>query len=227
MRVSEVMSSRVVSVAPTTPFKALIKTLLDAGVSGLPVVDGGRVVGIVTDADLIPKEAYAGRRRALAIVPEVVAGHARRFRMAHAATAADVMTHDVVVCAPDDDLRAAARRMCEHRVKRMPVVADGLLVGIVTRHDVLGAFNRPDDRVAADVESALSTDPNRPDDAHVVVSVEGGVVTLDGDVRYHWDEPVVVSIARDVPGVIDVSSKLHAREPDPRSPRTPWMYVPH
>lgn len=228
MRVREVMTHPVVTVAPGTPFKELIVTLVDTGVSGLPVVDDAtRVVGIVTEADLIPKGASPGRRRALGVVRDLVAGDpARWVRRARATTAADVMTTEVRVCAPGDDVRAVAREMAERHVKRMPVVDGGRLVGIVSRHDVLAVFDRPDDKVAAEVAHGLRSDPNRPDDAHVEAVVDDGVVTLRGDVRYPWDEAVVVSIARSVPGVLAVVSRLHAREHPPGSSRGRWILTP-
>jgi CBS domain-containing protein len=128
------------------------------------------------------------------------------------------MTRDVVVCGPDEAVRVVARRMLDRGVKRMPVVQSGELVGMVSRQDILRTFSRPDDAIAADITNALATHPNRPDDFDVRCSVQGGVATLTGDVRYAWDEPVVVSLARDVEGVIDVVSNLRSREPDPRPP---------
>jgi osmotically-inducible protein OsmY len=100
----------------------------------------------------------------------------------------------------------------------MPVVDDDRVVGIVSRHDVLKVFVRPDALIREEVERALRTDPNRPDDAHVRCEVSEGVVTLSGDVRFQWDIPVVVALARNVEGVIDVVDRLHNREPNPRQP---------
>lgn len=228
MKVREIMTSPVVTVSPGTPFKEVLVTLVEAGVSGVPVVDDeGRLVGIVTEADLIPKEACPGRRRALAALADVLSGHGNRWlRKARGTSASDVMTTDVLACGPDDDLRAVAREMGARRVKRMPVVDEGVLVGIVSRHDVLAAFDRPDEGVAADVERTLASDPNRPDDMHVEVRVHEGVVTLRGDVRYPWDEAIVVSLVRGVLGVLDVVSELHAREHEPPSTGGPWVLAP-
>lgn len=228
MKVREVMTSPVVTVSPGTPFKELLVTLVDAGISGVPVVDqDAHVVGIVTEADLMPKEARRGRRRVLQVLRDLLAGHGDRWlRQVQATRAADVMTTEVRTCGPDDDLRAVAREMAERHVKRMPVTDGGRLVGIVSRHDVLAAFDRPDTQVAADVAQVLRTDPNRPDDAHVEVAVHAGVVTLHGDVRYPWDEAIVVSIARGVLGVLDVVSDLHAREREPPTSGGPWILTP-
>lgn len=225
MKVRDVMTTPAVTVGPDTPFKELVEHLVRSEVSGLPVVDSsGSLVGIVTEADVIPKEAYASRRhRALSLLGDLLSGRDHRWvAKAAGSSAADVMTTDVVTCGPDEDIQVAARQMAEHGVKRLPVVERGILVGVVSRHDILSTFDRPDDRIAAEVEDALARDPNRPDDFHIQVSVDGGIVRLSGDVRYGWDEPVVLAIARGVPGVIGVQSRLHHREPNPQPPGQVW-----
>jgi len=227
VKVKEIMATPVVaSVTPDTPFKSVIELLVRAEVSALPVLEtDGRLVGIVTEADLISKEAYGTRRhRALSLLGDVLSGRDHRWvGKAAGSVARDVMTKDVVVCAPEEDVAVVARRMLRHGIKRVPVLDRGALVGMVSRQDILGTFDRPDDLVRSDAEQALAHDPNRPDDAHVEVSVEDGVVRLTGDVRYPWDVRVVVSIVRDVPGVIDVVSTLHHREePPPRAEA--WIF---
>jgi CBS domain-containing protein len=219
VKVCDVMTTAVISVRPETPFKAMIEQLVLSDVSGLPVLDeSGALVGIVTEADLVSKEAFAGdRRRALALFVDVLAAP-RWLNKAFGWTAADVMTKDVVVCDPEEDVHIAARRMLERGVKRMPVVQSGGVVGMFTRSDLLRMLARPDEAIAADVATVLSTNPNRPEDFHVESRVANGVVTLTGDVRYEWDEPVVISMVRDVEGVIDVVSRVHHRESNRRWP---------
>jgi CBS domain-containing protein len=228
MNVKDIMTTEVVTVTSDTPFKEVVEQLVRSGISCVPVVDEHELVGIVTEADLISKEAYgARRRRALALLADIAS--AREHGWATKATgslAADVMTRNVIVSSPRDDVRVAARRMLERRVKRLPVVEEGELVGIVSRQDVLRMFDRSDEAITADLDRVLSSALNMPDDHHVSFSVDDGIVTLTGDVRYAWDKPVVVSLARDVEGVIDVISRLHNREPNPRTTPTPWIGVP-
>ena len=229
MKIEEIMTKEVTTVAPETPFKDVIDRLVRCEVSGLPVVDGnGKLVGLVTEADVIPKEAFSGRRhRALALLGDVLSGRDHGWvEKARGSTAADVMTKNVTTCRRNDDARSVARRMLELDIKRMPVVEAGEVVGIVSRHDILSEFDRPDEAILADVKIALTHDPNLPDDQHVQCSVDDGIVSLTGDVRYGWDEAIVVSIVRGVPGVIDVVSHIHAREANPRSSMGMWTFVP-
>ena len=227
MRVRDVMATDVVWAAPNTPFKELVERLVDFGVSSLPVVDDrNSLVGIVTEADLVSKEAYGGsRRRALALLADTLSGRGHRWvAKAAGTTASEVMTTKVITCQPDEDVRAVARRMLEQRVKRLPVVHSGRLVGIVSRQDILSMFDRPDEDIASDVRRVLGKDLNVPEDHRVRFSVDQGIVTLTGDVRYAWDEPIVVSMVREVEGVIDVVSHVHNREPNPRTSTAPWMF---
>jgi CBS domain-containing protein len=228
MKIDDVMTSPVVSVQPETPYKEVVELLVASDISGLPVIDrNGSLVGIVTEADLVSKEAYGGRRhRAVALLADVLSARPHHWATKGlGSVAADVMTTGVATCAPDEDTRVVARRMLERGVKRMPVVQDGTVVGMVSRQDLLRMFTRNDDAIAADVAQVLTTGANRLDDAHVRSSVVDGIVTLTGDVRYAWDVPIVAVMARDVAGVIDVVNHVHNREPNPE-PVLPWMYGP-
>jgi len=227
MKVRDIMTTSVVSVAPDMPYKDVVERLVRSEVSSLPVVDEhGKLVGIVTEADLISKEAYDGhRRRGLALLVDVLSARDHHWVSKAAGTAAaDVMTRNVTACRPDEAVRSVARRMLERGVKRMPVVDAGVLVGIVSRQDILRVFDRPDDAIAADVERILRDDLNLPEECHVTSTVDHGIVTLTGHVRYSWDESIVLSMVRDVEGVIDVTSHLHHREPNPRPSTTPPMF---
>ena len=227
MKVSDIMTTRIVSVAPDTPYKEMVERLVRSEVSSLPVLDGhGALVGIVTEADLISKQAYNGHRpRALAVLVDVLSAREHHWvTKATGTVAADVMTKDVKVCQLREDVRSVARRMLEQKVKRMPVVDNGAVVGIVSRQDILATFDRADEAIRADIEQLLQTDSNLPEDHNVAFSVDHGIVTLTGNVRYGWEAPIVVSMVRDLPGVVGVISHLDNREPNPRTSTTPWMF---
>jgi CBS domain-containing protein len=220
MKVSEIMSTPVVTVTPDTTFKDALELLVERGISGLPVVtEGDHLVGIVTEADLIPKEAYQrSRRRALDVLVELVRGGPSLWSKSEATTVEHLMTRRPHIATDDEDVRAVARRMAEHAIKRLPVVdAFGRLVGIVSRRDVLSTFCRSDAEIAAEIRQRLASPRWAPEDATVRVGVDAGVVTLDGTIRHPTDRAVVEGAAWSVPGVVDVRAELTAQAPDPAS----------
>jgi CBS domain-containing protein len=227
VKVGEIMTTGLVTVRPEMSLKDAIERMVRAEVTGLPVIDAaGTLVGIVTEADVISREAYSTvRHRALALLVDEIRLH-HWVTKAAGSTVAEVMSRDVLTCSPGEEVNTVARRMLEHDVKRMPVVERGVLVGIVARRDVLSIFDRPDEAIAADVADALVHHPEIPDDHHVRFAVEGGIVTLSGDVRFGWDAPIVVGIVRGISGVIDVVNHLRRREPNPPSVPDRWVLGP-
>jgi len=142
--VRDVMSSPAVTIGPDATSEEIIQCLLAHNISGVPVVDeDGRVLGVVSESDLVLSVAYGTRdRRALALVAEIIQGHpAPWVDLLTAHRARDLMTRDVVVVGPDDDVADAARRMLRRRCRRLPVVCDGRIVGVVSRHDILRNFD--------------------------------------------------------------------------------------
>lgn len=140
--VGQVMTTGVLTIRPTATFQEIVTLLLDYEISGLPVVDAdGVLVGIVSEADLISKEAYgaeAARRRHLKLLRDHLHGQDTAWvQKAAAREARELMTSPVRTVSPDDDLSVAARIMLTEHVKRLPVVSDGKLVGMLARHDLL------------------------------------------------------------------------------------------
>ncbi|HEV8627022.1 MAG TPA: CBS domain-containing protein [Acidimicrobiia bacterium] len=215
MKVRDVMTPLVVTASPEMSFKETAELLVEAGVSGLPVVGpGGRLLGLVTEADLMSKEAFdTRRRRPLALLVDHLTGAARWVDKAAGLTAGEVMTTDVVTAAPAEDIRVAARRMLERGVKRLPVVEDGRLVGIVSRYDLLRLFHRPDAAIAAEIDAKLADPLYAPEKHAVQASVEDGVVTLAGRVRLEGEEALVHGLAERVPGVVRVIDRVRFDEP--------------
>ena len=218
MKVSQIMSSPVVTVSPEATYKEALELLVDREISGLPVVvDDNRLVGIVTEADLVPAEAYQrSRRRALDVLVELVRGGPSAWDKRDASTVEQLMTRRPLVALEDDDVRAVARRMVEHRIKRLPVVdAFGRVVGIVSRRDVLALFSRPDGDIESEVRERLASPRWVPEDAVLDVAVRDGVVSVRGSVRHPADRAVVEGAAWSIPGVVAVNTDLSAMEPDP------------
>ncbi len=221
MKVEQVMNREPATVDPDISYKDLVELLLHRGIGGVAVVEAdGLVVGMVSEADLVSKEAYGGRRlRTLSLLADLLSGRPEHWlSKAGGWTARSVMSRHVVSCRPDDDIRSAARVMLRERVSRLPVLDDdGKLIGMVSQRDLLRVFDRSDEEIAGDVNRLLRDGRDLPDDCHVHAEVNLGVVTLRGDVRYEWDLGAVASAVRLVRGVIDVDNRLHAREANPRS----------
>jgi CBS domain-containing protein len=193
MKVADVMSTDVVTATPVTTFKDACDLLVSHGVSALPVVDElGRVIGIVSEADLVPRLAAE--------------------RHPHTGPAvADVMRTGVVTTRPDADVATAARVMVSARVKRLPVVDDvGVLAGIVSRRDVLGAYLRPDIAITSDVVVALADLTQVPEHHGAFPTVRDGIVTMHGAIDAENDRRVVLAVPWRVPGVVDVIDRLAA-----------------
>lgn len=141
MRVRDIMTTTVVTATTETSFQELVDLMLHHGVSGIPVIDGDRrPVGVVTEADLIAKEAYPSphRHRADPLLGQTENTWAAKSR---GLRAADLMTAPVRTAGPDDAVSTTAARMIATGVNRLPVVdRDGRLIGIVSRYDVLRTF---------------------------------------------------------------------------------------
>lgn len=228
MKIRDVMTTDVVTARLETPYKQLVELMMEHGITGLPVVDDdGRVLGIVTEADLVDKTAYGDPPGGiLGMIKQAVFGPpADIARRAWAMTAGGLMTADVYTASPDDEVAPVARRLVERDIKRMPVVDVGdRLLGIVSRRDLLAAFARPDGQIAADVQRLLGNMLAVPEDLHVEgVDVDDGVVRLSGTVHHPSDIGVVVAAIRGIPGVVAVETELSAREPEPEltGPLTP------
>lgn len=210
MKIKDVMTTEVLTVREDTPFKDVVELLVEHRVSGVPVVDaGGHLKGLVTEADLVSKEAFDLRhRRPLAAIAELISGAALWSGKASGLTAGEIMTERVVVVEPGDDVRTAARRMLDMGVKRLPVVEHSRLVGIVSRQDLLRIFHRSDADIAAELEVKLANPLYAPEDHSVTALVTDGVVILTGRVTFAGEIPVVVGLASDVAGVVHIDSRI-------------------
>jgi CBS domain-containing protein len=206
--VRDMMTTNVVTVSPSTPFKTVVGLLGAYRISSVPVVDGAnKVVGIVSESDLLAK-VVAGDRSGQRLPGTRSDRRAIRARTG-AETAADLMTAEPVTVRADKSLSEAARLAAAHHVRRLPVVvADGTLVGIITRSDMLAVFLRDDEAVRRRlVEHVLPREFNL-DPASFEVTVADGIVTLRGEVpRRLLIQPLIESV-RHTAGVIAVHAQL-------------------
>lgn len=207
MRVREIMSAPPLAVTPGTTLKEVAKLLTKRRVSGVPVVEDGKVVGVLSTSDLVGVEQSSERielwsrwRRG----PRTLPAGPRRVR--------EVMSAPPVTVESWMSAVGAAWLMTEHDVGRLPVVDHGVLVGIVTRSDLVRAFGRSDEEIrreiAGEVLPALGAGVG-----DVEVAVENGAVLLRGTLDDELDVRCLPHAVRAVVGVVDVACDVTARHP--------------
>ena len=207
MRVRDVMTQDVATVAPDTDLRDLAALLVEKRISGVPVVEGGRVVGVVSERDILFKERPSEglSRGVLAWLMD----EGDLTLKIDARTAGEAMTSPPLTIAPSRGVADAAVTMLDENVSRLPVVDHGRLVGIVTRHDLVRAFARSDEQIRREI----NTDPlvrsywRRPSDYDV--AVENGAVTLNGKVGSKEQAKLIEAFVDRVPGVVGITSRLH------------------
>ncbi|WP_137181671.1 CBS domain-containing protein [Roseomonas sp. AR75] len=223
MHAKDLMTTAVVTVTPETRLAEVARLLAHRGISAVPVVGAdGAVQGIVTEADLVRRLAgeAAGRQGGWLrnLLSARAADSAKAFTRLHGQSAGDVMTTDLVTVEEETTAEAIAQMMEQRGVKRVPVLRDGKLVGIVSRADLLGlAFGAPvvaeaavsDARLLREVERAMRQQP-WADAYHVFPSVEAGVVTFHGWCRSPEVPRALRVLAEALPGVKAVRLDLQA-----------------
>lgn len=182
------MTAPAVTVTPLTLVKEAARLMAERRISGLPVIDEtGTLLGIVTEADLMRLET----------VPDPRAQSAPPASRTAPRLVGDVMTRDVVTCDADTDLGICVQRMLEAGIKRVPVLRDGRVVGVLSRHDVMKVIARDDEQIRLDLEALLREDGM----GDFEVRVQQGHVEITGR-----DDPVAArlaeSLAQRVPGVL-------------------------
>jgi CBS domain-containing protein len=219
--VADVMTRSVVSVGALTGYKEIVETLADHSVSAVPVVDdGGHVIGVVSEADLLYKTEYAAQPYPSSRLWERKKVRAARGK-ASAEVAGELMTSPAVVVDATETVGAAARLMDTQAVKRLAVVdGQGKLVGIVSRGDILRLFLRNDADIAREVREDVLLHDLWIDPDDISVEVDNGVVTLGGVVDRHSTIGIVVKLVQRVAGVVDVVSHLSYHQDDRRQHRT-------
>lgn len=223
MEARNVMTSPPISVTPDASVSQIAQLLLEHRISAVPVLDdAGAILGIVSEGDLLRRtEAKTDRRRPqwLEVLLDRNVSSAE-FVKSHGNRARDVMTTDVVSVAPDTDLAEIAALLERHRIKRVPVVENGRVVGIVSRANLLHALvayredvapdaGQPSDDDIRDRLSKILREHRGVDMRQVNVVVKDGVVFLWGTVKSENQRRALTVAAESVPGVLRVEDKLH------------------
>jgi CBS domain-containing protein len=225
MKASDVMTTRVISVEADAPIMTAVRLMLQNRISGLPVVGGaGELVGMVTEGDFLRRgEISTERHRNRWLEFLVGPGRlAEEYVRARGRKVAEVMTREPVTMNEDAPLDEAVGLMERHRIKRLPVVRDGKLVGIVTRANIMHALVS----LAVDAEAAPASDDaiireqilaeiNRQSWAPMAnVTVRYGVVELWGTITDERERAALIVAAENVAGVKKVHDHLVWIEPN-------------
>jgi CBS domain-containing protein len=208
--VADVMTTKVIAVKRKADFKQIARVLRELRVSACPVIsDTGRVVGVVSEADLLYKVADCDLPTGLIRLRWKLGEESKMT----AVTAAELMTSPAVTIHADAPVQVAARVMRDRRLKRLPVVGSrGELVGIVSRVDLLGVYDRPDSDILAEV-CTVAADEFGVCAADLDVTISSGVVTLAGTVASPRTELDLAARLRHVEGVVAVRDRLTVGQP--------------
>ena len=220
MQVREFMTGDVITVRADTPVHGIAALMVEKRISGVPVLDNdGRVIGIVGQGDLLHRTEVGTERRHrwwLRVFGDPNA-LARAFSKAHGLKAHDVMSRKVVSIGPDAELREAADLMDSHKLKRLPVLKDERLIGIITRGDLVRAL----------AQAKVARSPRLLDNGTVYkalnermrshgwlnsslinVGVDSGVVQLSGFVQSTDQRDALRVLAEETDGVVRVDDQL-------------------
>jgi CBS domain-containing protein len=210
MKVRDVMTTDVRTVTPGMSLKEAAETLVEAGISGVPVVDAeGGVLGVLSEGDLLFKERTPEERPGAMIAWLFDPLQLDEYRKHAARVVGEAMTAPALTIAPERPLSAAASFMLDRGVNRLPVVdATGKLVGIVTRADLVRAFARADAEVAREIRDGVIRRQMWLEAGEVEVEVDAGEVFLRGTVERRDDAEVLPRLVAKVPGVVGVTSEL-------------------
>jgi len=137
--VRQLMTRTVHSLAPDVPAEQVARFLVEAGVSGAPVLEGDAVIGVVSIKDFLPRLGLPKQSSPMALVAGLTTGAHCGTGDLSSVTARELMTAPALTIPPDTPLGEAAKLMDERGINRLPVTEAGKLVGIITRGDVVRA----------------------------------------------------------------------------------------
>jgi len=221
---ADVMTTAVITVRPDTSIHEIAKLLCDHHISGVPVIDDEeRLLGIVSEGDLIGHAQLAGEQRrswwqTFLNGPTVLAQH---YAKSHGRAASDVMTKEVVTVLETTSVADTSRALEQHRIKRVPVMRNGRIVGIVTRSNLLRVLATTDaskpmkvaDRI---IRERLNEELEEQPWAYLLsknIVVENGVVHLFGIVQSDEERHAIRLAAENQAGVKAVEDHLSVVPP--------------
>jgi CBS domain-containing protein len=225
MKASDVMTRTVITVGEQAPIAEALRLMLGKAISGLPVVDcNNQLVGILTEGDLLRRAELATERH-IAWWKNLLFGpwfSAQEYVRTHARSVASVMTRETLCIAEDTPLSMIVRMMEQGQVKRLPVLKDGKVIGIVSRRDVLRPLSSmvgdplvrsaTDASILQQIERDLAAQPWSPRH-NISVAVNDGVVALSGTVSGYEQRDALQVLIEGVAGVRKIRDELLVLDP--------------
>jgi CBS domain-containing protein len=212
LTIRDVMSRPAMTVKPETPLKEVARRLVEHRISGLPVVDDeGRVLGVISEADLLLKEQgpeNVRHRRLARLLGESTETRAQLAKLA-ATSAGDAMTAPAITIGGGRPLAEAAATMTRLGVNRLPVVDDGVLVGVVSRADLIRAYVRTDEDLGDLIRDEVLYRTMWLNPVLFDVAVNDGIVRISGNVERRSTAEVIERVTSLIPGVVDVICDVH------------------
>jgi CBS domain-containing protein len=224
MKARDVMTPRVISIETDAPIMQAVRLMLQNRISGLPVVGRkGELVGMVTEGDFL-RRGEIGTQRHRNRWLEFLIGPGRladEYVHARGRKVEEVMTREPITVSEDAPLDEAVRLMEKHRIKRLPVVRAGALIGIVTRANIMHALvslaaetKAPAGDDAAIREQILAECKQQSWAPMTNVVVRNGVVELWGTITDERERQALIVVSENVPGVKTVHDHLVWIEPN-------------
>jgi CBS domain-containing protein len=233
MKVKEIMTRLFVALKPTDSIHYAARRLAQNHISGAPVIENDRVVGVISESDII-RATYPSKRGIVTNFLDAAANlnHEAATHLLRGRTVADAMSSPAITVSPAMSVWEAAALTERSGVKRLPVVnEDGWLVGVVSRADLVRVMGRSDEALEQDLVDTISV--LGEDLEGLDVSVVDGVATLSGRVDRKRTQRIVLGLARRTPGVVDVVDRLifevddeHLKWPQRSHPHDPWATGP-
>lgn len=211
MTVEDVMVRSVLSVRPETPLKEVARLFSEHRYRILPVVtEDGAVVGVVAEADFLLKQRGAeavSRRRFARILGEATESRLQLAKV-EADTAGEAMTSPAITIDADRSIGQAAATLIERAVDSLPVMRQGVLVGIVTRSDLVRVYTRTDEQVLEAIRSEIVRWTLLLEPSQFHVTVTDGVVVIRGRVERRSMAEMVGPLVAMHPAVIRVDADV-------------------
>ena len=225
MLVKDAMTRGAIAVPETAGLSEAVETMLHSGISAVLVLDFRKaLVGILSEGDLLRRSELGTEGRRPRWLEELLSGGrlAHSFAHSHGRRVSEVMTREIVSVGEDADLSEAVDLMIKRRVKRLPVMRGGEVVGVISRSDLLkilflalphNSRPRPDADIGAAIQAEIDIQRWTPR-ASIRVSVKDGEVTLDGAISDDRLREGLRVIAENTPGVKAVHDRLAWIEPN-------------